>query len=172
MKKLLFICICLAFTFMTEAKSGDRKWDVRMSDNATLYNEDLVNTFDKSDILFYGDGDLAVVLSDGLKYADSDNDGVSDKKDKCPSTPPGVLVDKTGCPLDKDLDGVADYLDQCPDTVGLGTSDGYPDTDKDGVADSKDRCPDVAGLIDLKGCQDVDKDGVVDIDDKCENTTP
>ncbi|MDR6844381.1 OmpA family protein [Flavobacterium granuli] len=169
MKKLLFVCICLAFTYITEAKSGDRKLDIKISDGATLYSEDLVNNFYKTDISFYGVGDLTAILSDEIK--DTDNDGVADKKDKCPSTPSGVAVDKTGCPLDKDLDGVADYLDECPSELGLGSLSGCPDKDKDGVADSKDRCPDVAGPADLKGCQDVDKDGVVDIDDICPNTT-
>lgn len=152
MKKLLLICICLAFTYTLEAKTGERKWDIKMSDGETLYSGDLTNK-----------------LFDEIK--DTDNDGVSDKNDKCPTTPAGVAVDKTGCPLDKDIDGVPDYLDECPNELGLGSLSGCPDKDKDGVADSKDRCPDVAGTVDLKGCQDVDKDGVADIDDKCENTT-
>jgi outer membrane protein OmpA-like peptidoglycan-associated protein len=168
MKKLLFICTCLAFTYM-EAKTGDRKWDIKISDNVKLYSGDLENDFYTKDISLYGIGGLIPVLSEVVK--DSDNDGVSDKNDKCPGTPSGVTVDKTGCPLDKDADGVADYLDECPDVVGLGTLAGCADKDKDGVADGKDRCPDVAGPADLKGCQDVDKDGVADIDDKCPNTT-
>ena len=48
--------------------------------------------------------------------ADSDGDGISDDKDRCPGTPPGVAVDMLGCPLDSDKDGVPDYKDQCPDT--------------------------------------------------------
>ena len=42
---------------------------------------------------------------------DGDGDGVKDKNDKCASTPPGVAVDGTGCPVDTDKDGVADYLE-------------------------------------------------------------
>jgi hypothetical protein len=45
------------------------------------------------------------------KTQDSDMDGVSDKKDKCPNTPTGVAVDVNGCPIDTDGDGVADYID-------------------------------------------------------------
>jgi len=30
--------------------------------------------------------------------ADSDNDGVTDDRDRCPGTPPGVAVDQDGCP--------------------------------------------------------------------------
>lgn len=158
----------MAFTYILEAKTGDRKWDTKISDGTTLYSGDLVNDFYNTNSSFFGGGSFTSILSDVIK--DGDNDGVSDKKDKCPSTPAGVAVDKTGCPLDKDIDGVPDYLDECPNELGLGSLSGCPDKDKDGVADSKDRCPDVAGSANLKGCQDVDKDGVADIDDKCENT--
>lgn len=101
---------------------------------------------------------------------DTDQDGVSDKKDKCPNTPTDILVDKTGCPLDRDNDGVADYQDNCPDVAGTQALNGCPDRDNDGVADDKDRCPDMAGLVSLAGCPDADKDGVADMDDKCANT--
>ena len=47
---------------------------------------------------------------------DSDGDGVTDDKDKCPGTPKGVAVDKNGCGIDSDGDGVADYEDACPGT--------------------------------------------------------
>lgn len=35
----------------------------------------------------------------GCLPADSDGDGVDDSSDLCPSTPPGTMVDATGCPL-------------------------------------------------------------------------
>ena len=47
---------------------------------------------------------------------DSDHDGVPDRRDRCPATPPGALVDLRGCPTDFDGDGVFDGLDRCPDT--------------------------------------------------------
>jgi OOP family OmpA-OmpF porin len=47
---------------------------------------------------------------------DSDGDGVTDDKDKCPNTPKGAPVDMNGCPLDSDGDGVYDYMDKCPGT--------------------------------------------------------
>ena len=47
---------------------------------------------------------------------DQDNDGVTDARDRCPNTPPGVSVDAWGCPFDSDKDGVYDYKDQCPGT--------------------------------------------------------
>ena len=104
------------------------------------------------------------------KTPDSDMDGVSDFKDKCPNTPAGVAVDANGCPIDTDGDGVADYIDDCPTVAGLTSLKGCPDSDKDGVADKDDACPDVAGLVSLKGCPDTDGDGVADKDDKCPNT--
>ncbi|MCD6355373.1 MAG: OmpA family protein [Prolixibacteraceae bacterium] len=101
---------------------------------------------------------------------DSDGDGVKDKKDECPDTPPGVKVDEKGCPLDRDGDGVPDYKDDCPDTPGEAQFNGCPDKDGDGIPDIKDDCPDVAGLAKFKGCPDTDEDGVPDPKDKCAAT--
>jgi OmpA-OmpF porin, OOP family len=100
---------------------------------------------------------------------DGDGDGVKNKRDKCPSTPPGVLVDGTGCPLDTDKDGVADYLDKCPSIPGTADMNGCQDKDKDGVSDIDDICPDVPGLARFKGCPDSDGDGIEDSKDKCPN---
>src|SRR5258705_4625222 len=47
---------------------------------------------------------------------DYDGDGVFDRIDHCPDTPPGCTVDKWGCETDADRDGVCDGRDQCPDT--------------------------------------------------------
>ncbi len=107
------------------------------------------------------------------KAKDTDMDGVSDKKDKCPDTPAGVVVDKNGCPVDTDGDGVPDYLDKCPTVKGLVSLKGCPDADGDGVADIDDKCPDTPkGVkVDAKGCPlDQDNDGVPDYLDKCADT--
>jgi len=107
---------------------------------------------------------------------DTDEDGVYDKKDKCPDTPHGAIVDKAGCPLDSDGDGVWDGIDQCPDTPKGWPVDskGCPlDTDGDGVADGKDKCPNTAKgcTVNAEGCPaDADSDGVCDGVDKCPNT--
>ena len=111
---------------------------------------------------------------------DADKDGVVDRKDKCPETPFGVIVDKKGCPVDTDGDGVPDYLDKCPNTPPEAYSkidqNGCPlDTDGDGVPDYLDKCPDTPkaaiGFVDQNGCSlDTDKDGVFDFMDKCPNT--
>ena len=104
------------------------------------------------------------------KAKDTDGDGVSDRKDKCPDTPSGVQVDENGCPLDGDKDGVPDYQDQCPTEAGTAAMMGCPDRDNDGVADKDDDCPDQAGLPALRGCPDADGDGVADKNDKCPDT--
>ncbi|SHF82774.1 Thrombospondin type 3 repeat-containing protein [Mariniphaga anaerophila] len=101
---------------------------------------------------------------------DSDGDGVPDRKDKCPNTPPGVQVDENGCPLDRDGDGVPDYKDDCPDEAGDPKLNGCPDRDGDGIADKDDDCPDEPGLAKFNGCPDSDGDGVPDNKDKCPDT--
>ena len=114
------------------------------------------------------------------KPKDSDKDGVTDRRDKCPGTPLGVPVDKNGCPLDTDGDGVPDYLDSCPNTpkeaYGKADIHGCPlDSDGDGVPDYLDICPDTPagarGFVNAQGCPlDTDNDGVPDYLDKCSNT--
>ncbi len=101
---------------------------------------------------------------------DSDGDGIPDRKDKCPNTPPGVAVDEDGCPIDSDGDGVPDYQDECPNEAGDPKLKGCPDRDGDGIADKDDDCPDTPGLAKFNGCPDSDGDGVPDNRDKCPDT--
>ena len=107
---------------------------------------------------------------------DDDNDGVKNRKDKCPDTFPPIVVDEDGCGIDTDEDKVFDGLDKCPDTPkGVPVdSVGCPfDTDEDGVLDYKDQCPNTPkGVeVDSVGCPlDTDKDGVFDGPDKCPDT--
>jgi len=56
---------------------------------------------------------------------DSDGDGVTDSKDKCPNTPVGRKVDAQGCELDGDGDGIVDAQDKCA-AVYAKTADGCP----------------------------------------------
>jgi len=131
--------------------------------------------YDAWDGIVRGGNDIYLAHSVGLifslkKPVDTDKDGVPDKKDKCPETPPGVQVDAKGCPIDTDGDGVADYIDKCPQQPGSVEMNGCPDTDKDGVADIDDQCPAVPGLAKFAGCPDTDGDGVEDSKDKCPNT--
>jgi outer membrane protein OmpA-like peptidoglycan-associated protein len=95
---------------------------------------------------------------------DRDNDGVTDKKDRCPDVP--GLKKYQGCP-DTDGDGIPDDQDACPNDAGPASTNGCPDKDGDGIPDKDDRCPDLAGSKELQGCPDKDGDGVADIDDEC-----
>jgi hypothetical protein len=110
---------------------------------------------------------------------DSDKDRVSNRRDKCPDTPHGVIVDKKGCPLDTDGDFVPDCLDACkndrnkaqPELCGCGVLE--TDTDKDYTPDCIDACDTdpnkvAAGVC---GCgraeTDSDADGTPDCLDTC-----
>jgi len=100
----------------------------------------------------------------GKPPADRDNDAVSNKMDKCPTTP--GLWEFKGCP-DRDGDGVADIEDVCPDIPGLKEFLGCPDTDGDGVPDLDDKCPEIPGPKLTNGCPDRDNDGVINSRDEC-----
>jgi outer membrane protein OmpA-like peptidoglycan-associated protein len=70
-------------------------------------------------------------------------------------------------PVDTDNDGIIDTEDKCPTVAGLKEFNGCPDTDVDGIQDSEDNCPTEKGTKAMKGCPDTDGDGVADKDDKC-----
>ena len=95
---------------------------------------------------------------------DKDNDGVSDKQDKCPEL--AGVWEFRGCP-DTDGDLIPDEKDECPVEAGLVEFNGCPDSDKDGIRDRDDDCPMVAGLESLQGCPDMDGDGIKDSEDLC-----
>ncbi|SEP66203.1 Thrombospondin type 3 repeat-containing protein [Solimonas aquatica] len=120
---------------------------------------------------------LGLRYSFGGKEKDSDGDGVPDRLDKCPNTPPNVQVYSNGCPVDMDGDGVPDYLDKCPNTpkgVQVDQSGCPLDSDGDGVPDYLDKCPGTprGTKVNADGCSsaDADGDGVPDDLDKCPNT--
>lgn len=91
---------------------------------------------------------------------DGDADGISDEADDCLYTPPGIRVNKKGCPLlqdDGDADGVADEQDDCPYTPAGASVDSHgcaADGDFDGVANGLDRCPrsSLGALVNQQGC--------------------
>jgi Ca-activated chloride channel family protein len=101
---------------------------------------------------------------------DKDQDGVKNRRDKCPEI--SGPVENKGCPWpDFDGDGVPDKDDQCKDVRGPAQNNGcpFPDTDGDGIIDKDDACPTVAGLAENNGCPwpDTDGDGILDKDDAC-----
>ncbi len=100
---------------------------------------------------------------------DSDNDGIADNKDACPTEGDlGYGIDGVGCPnppTDRDGDGIFDNDDTCPDNADEGNgidSVGCPiplppplDRDNDGVPDEVDSCPDEGNFgagVDASGC--------------------
>ncbi|MEP6572086.1 MAG: OmpA family protein [Gemmatimonadota bacterium] len=124
-------------------------------------------------------GSLGVSLMIGSQpLVDTDGDHVYDRSDKCPNTPLGALVDKTGCPTDADSDGIPDGLDRCPNSPKGASVDAVGctgDKDGDGVVDGLDRCPNTprGAAVDGVGCpKDSDKDGVPDGLDRCPSTPP
>ncbi len=116
------------------------------------------------------------IFAFGGRQRDSDGDLVRDKRDQCPDTPAGAVVDDVGCPTDSDRDSVFDGLDSCPHTPVGAVVDalGCPkDTDADRVLDGIDICPDTppGAEVDQNGCPlDTDADGVFDGLDQCPAT--
>ncbi len=115
-------------------------------------------------------------LFGGKPPADTDGDGIPDKKDACAETPKGATVNPEGCPSDSDGDGVFDGIDQCARTIkGLKVNEKgcTMDSDGDAVPDGADQCEGTpAGMpVDGKGCpKDKDTDGVSDDKDQCPDT--
>ncbi len=163
--------------FFSGALKGGAGIRFRFSDAVSAFIESnyMIIGQDKIDGVDVGDNDRFLMHNVGLGFnlgraADTDGDGVPDRRDDCPDTPTGVQVDKNGCPVDTDGDGVADYQDECPAEAGVANLNGCPDRDGDGVADKNDQCPDEAGTAATNGCPDSDNDGVADAQDNCPDT--
>lgn len=158
----------------------DGPWFFRMDGRAVLHwGEDDVG---------YAEGFANWEITGGIAFRggelkrDSDDDGLPDRLDPCPSEREDFdnFRDEDGCPdRDNDQDGVRDVDDECPDEEedldGYADRDGCPDTDNDGdgISDWNDACPDAAedgdGFDDKDGCpeNDNDNDGVPDELDRC-----
>ncbi|MFO0603288.1 MAG: OmpA family protein [Polyangiales bacterium] len=120
--------------------------------------------------------------ADAAPPPDTDNDGVLDPDDLCPTVPQGANPDpaRRGCPLmDTDQDGVFDPDDQCVTEPQGASPDpnrrGCPrrDTDGDTVFDDEDQCVEVPmgpnPDPERRGCPDGDddRDGVLNHGDQC-----
>lgn len=148
----------------------------KISENVTLryQNTFLLSNADDIDMREEDGNESYLQTTIGLstalaKVKDEDQDGVSDRNDKCPGTAPGTKVNKEGCPVDRDADGVLNEEDKCPDVAGKVELAGCPDSDNDGIIDSEDTCPNKAGSKEMGGCPDTDEDGIADNIDKCPN---
>ena len=111
-----------------------------------------------------------------LSWADHDRDGVLDRKDLCPGTARGAIVNTRGCPVDEDQDGILNIVDLCPSTPAGLTVDynGCPlDDDQDGIPNYRDMCPKTTAgaAVNDSGCiLDNDNDGVDNNHDQCPAT--
>ncbi|HFA49428.1 MAG TPA: OmpA family protein [Bacteroidetes bacterium] len=139
------------------------EWGERITFTDYMDGVSLSGNQDDNDV--YATGGITL----GMRFVDkdSDNDGVADDQDKCPSIPGPVRLG--GCP-DSDGDGLADRDDNCPNDPGDISHNGCPDSDGDGIADHVDDCPETAGLRRFSGCPDTDNDGIVDKEDSCPTT--
>jgi len=99
------------------------------------------------------------IQKDELINTDSDNDGIPDDKDDCPSE--AGTPENSGCPsqifLDTDGDGVLNKDDKCINEAGPKELNGCPviydgDRDGDGILDKNDVCPDLPGKSEDSGC--------------------
>ena len=68
------------------------------------------------------------------------------RKEKEEEIQEAVVIKKVMAPLDTDNDGVIDTEDKCPTVFGLAAFKGCPDSDGDGIEDSEDKCPTVFWL--------------------------
>lgn len=94
--------------------------------------------------------------------ADTDNDGIDNKIDKCPDEP-GVQK-YNGCPVpDTDGDGMNDEADMCPTVKGVVEFNGcpIPDSDGDGINDAEDKCITEPGTKENNGCPEIKQETIV-----------
>jgi outer membrane protein OmpA-like peptidoglycan-associated protein len=99
---------------------------------------------------------LGVSFSFDTFIPDVDRDGIDDRRDLDPHTPPGWAVDAMGVPLDSDRDGVADAIDREVLSLPRAEVDAFgiaKDSDSDSVPDGLDVEPNTAAnsVVDTRG---------------------
>ena len=122
-------------------------------DNNTFYSFGVAQPLVRKKAVEFKEIPVAVI-----EVKDTDNDGVPDTKDKCPTV--YGPAENNGCPWpDTDGDGVLDKDDKCPTVKGPAENNGcpWPDRDGDGVLDKDDKCPDEKGLPENNGCPKVEE---------------
>ncbi|MGE0439569.1 MAG: thrombospondin type 3 repeat-containing protein [Gemmatimonadales bacterium] len=103
------------------AASGGLGFRLPLAGTAQLRGEGMVRTRPVYRYTSFG-ASVGVTFLTGVNRTpsgdgpDSDLDQIPDRRDRCPATPRGALVDSRGCPTDSDGDGVLDGLDRCPAT--------------------------------------------------------
>lgn len=127
MKYLKILCLLLLVSALA-AGCATRSWDSRVACAAAgaIAGGALGGAADNSEGALAGaaiGGLLGFIICPSTAAepepappADSDGDGITDDKDRCPNTPAGAKVDANGCELDSDGDGVVDSKDACPGT--------------------------------------------------------
>lgn len=147
---------------------GLTNMDARVGHGSTL---EYRNTNIQAGLKFrlFGSKKTATAVT-SVTLVDTDEDGIYDDVDKCPTQ--AGLVKYEGCPIpDSDGDGINDELDKCPTQAGVAKYDGcpIPDSDGDGINDEEDKCPTQAGPANRDGCPatDRDNDGIIDDEDRC-----
>ena len=85
---------------------------------------------------------------------DTDKGGINDgdEVNKFKTNP----LNENDDPADSDNDGVYNRKDDCPNQSGEARHNGCPDSDGDGLIDNKDDCPNVAGVMENGGCPKVE----------------
>ncbi|MBI4848034.1 MAG: thrombospondin type 3 repeat-containing protein, partial [Nitrospirae bacterium] len=165
--------------------------DVNHSDIISLGNVDPGKHILTCRLDPFNNGKSVVEISNmrfGIMAIDTDNDGVADYQDNCPSVSNTEQTDSNNngigdvCEnvvIDTDGDGVPDNQDGCPNDssktnpgiCGCGIAD--TDSDNDGTADCNDQCPvDTNKIVPgTCGCgmadTDSDNDAIADCIDNC-----
>ena len=133
-----------------------------LNDNVSINSQSTYRSMNENDGFDHLQNFVGIAYNFGS--GDSDKDGVSDKKDKCPDL--AGLKEFEGCP-DTDGDGIIDKEDNCPEIPGKLELKGCNDADGDGIPDPDDACPEESGTIEMNGCTDSDGDGISDNIDDC-----